>query len=145
MVTMDSLPLRSPFQFREWHHGSIALMLILGGLIAAYYFTGLYGSDDLSYVSGAYGLAGGTPSYAILGGARYTITVTLRAMLEVVGHDPQRADAWFSVIYLLLSIVVYLLVRRLYGIESGICSAFLVIANPILFLYSGAILPDNVL
>lgn len=145
MIVSDSSSLRSPSQRNGRHLGAIALILVSGGLIAAYYFTGFFGSDDLSYVSGAYGLSGGTPPYAIVGGARYTITIPLRMLLEVAGHDPQRAVVWFSVVYLLLSIVVYLLVSRLYGRGAGICSALLVIANPILFLYSGAILPDNVL
>ena len=123
----------------------VLMLMALGALVGGYYFTGLYGSDDLQYVAGALGLGGSVPEYATLGGGRYTVTAPLRLFLSLAGGDLQLAVAGFTLLYIASAFVVYALVASFAGRRVAAIAGVLVIANPLLFIYSGAVLPDNIL
>lgn len=123
---------------------ALLVVLIGGALISLFYFTGLFGSDDLAYINGAAGF-GQAPHYALLGAARYTISFPLRVMLEISGNEPQRAVFGFVVVFMVLALTVYLLVRKLYDKREALLSSMLVVVNPVLYFFAGAVLPDNML
>ncbi|WP_203323182.1 glycosyltransferase family 39 protein [Pseudoxanthomonas beigongshangi] len=123
---------------------ALLLVIIGGALISLYYFTGLFGSDDLAYINGAAGFAQ-APYYALLGAARYTISVPLRVMLELSGNEPQKAVFGFVFVFVVLALVVYFLAARVYNKREALLSSILVVANPVLFFFAGAVLPDNML
>lgn len=123
---------------------ALLLVIIGGALISLFYFTGLFGSDDLAYINGALGF-GEAPYYALLGAARYTMSLPLRVMLELSGNEPQKAVFGFVLVFLALALVVYLLARRVYDKREALLSSILVAVNPVLFFFAGAVLPDNML
>ncbi|MGS1076558.1 ArnT family glycosyltransferase [Pseudoxanthomonas beigongshangi] len=123
---------------------ALLLVVIGGALISLFYFTGLFGSDDLAYINGAAGF-GQAPYYALLGAARYTISVPLRVMLELSGNEPQRAAFGFVVVFIALALAVYFLAGKIYDKRVALLSSVLVVVNPVLFFFAGAVLPDNML
>lgn len=123
---------------------ALLTVLIGAALISLFYFTGLFGSDDLAYINGAASF-GQAPYYALLGAARYTVSMPLRAMLELSGNEPQQAVFGFIVVFIALVLVVYFLVGRIYDKREALLSSMLVAANPVLFFFAGAVLPDNIL
>lgn len=125
--------------------GQLLALAFLALVIGGYFFTGLYGSDDLQYVAGAIGLGGDIPAYATLGGGRYTVTVPLRLFLELGGGDPQLAVVGFTAVYLAIVLGAYLLIAQIHNKATAFVAAALIAANPLLFIYSGAVLPDNIL
>lgn len=121
------------------------LLVVIGGvLLSLFYFTGLFGSDDLAYINGASGF-GHAPYYALLGAARYTMSVPLRVMLELSGNEPQRAVFGFVLVFISLALIVYFLVRKIFGERDALVSSALIVVNPVLFFFAGAVLPDNML
>lgn len=123
----------------------LLVLTVLGLAIGGYFFAGLYGSDDLQYVAGAYGLGGQVPDYATIGGGRYTITAPLRFFLIASSGDLQIAVLGFTLMYIAGACVVCCLVSRVASKSTALLSGILVVSNPLLFIYSGAVLPDNVL
>lgn len=129
---------------QAYNFNALVLVIVGAALISLFYFTGLFGSDDLAYINGAQGF-GHAPDYAWLGAARYTVSLPLRVMLELSGNEPQKAVFGFVLVFIALALAVYFLVRKVYGERVALLSSVLVIANPVLFFYAGAVLPDNIL
>ncbi|MGE8288452.1 MAG: ArnT family glycosyltransferase [Stenotrophomonas sp.] len=120
-----------------------AAMVMLGfALVGYFFFTGLYCSDDTRYLIGAIKVAVGEPiSVASL--------AERRAMFLLPGAMLYRPDAsleWMIVPYALLFVVLglagYLAARQFLGRWAATVGMALAAAQPVFFLYAGAMLPD---
>jgi hypothetical protein len=114
-------------------------------LVGIFYFTGLFSSDDIQYVSGARSILHGLEHEATVGGARLTVSLPLAFFLYLTNDVAQYAVLGFISFYISLVLLTYYGGLLLFSRAVGLIAAILVLANPIIFYYSGAILPDNIL
>lgn len=112
-------------------------LFCISAVMAAYYFIGPFGSDDLQYVQ----LANGGASH--LGTARYAVSAVYALF---VAHSSIQAAAYGFFLYsFLLALATYWIARRFLSQKVAVSAAVLVACNPVVFYYSAAILPDNAL
>lgn len=123
---------------------SLTFLTLFSSLVGTYYFTGLYASDDMQYVTGAQALLGHSAIGPTLGGTRLTMSIPLALFIGVTG-SAQIAAAGFIVFYVALVLLTYWTGRQASGYRCGIIAGWLVACCPLLFFYAGAILPDNIL
>lgn len=114
-----------------------AVLLCVSAAMAAYYFIGPFGSDDLQYVQ----LATGGTSH--LGTARYAVSAVYA--LFATYSSIQAAAYGFFLYAFLLALATYWIARQFLSQRVAMSAAVLVACNPVVFYYSAAILPDNAL
>ena len=107
------------------------------------FFTGFFASDDAAYLFGSRQLAEGAPLQAGLASARLGITLPDAAVYWVAGGEIAWV-CWFHVLYHLgLVAVAFHLGRLIAGERAGLVAAMLTAAQPLFYVYAGAVLPDN--
>jgi len=119
--------------------GLVALALVIDFL----FFTGFYASDDISYIETARTIAEQGMLSPGLGNTRLGVTLPSAFMWWITGGN-LTAVVWFYVGYhLALVPIAYVLGRLLLDDRAGLIGAALVAINPLLYVYAGAVLPDN--
>jgi 4-amino-4-deoxy-L-arabinose transferase-like glycosyltransferase len=123
----------------------VAVALVLDFL----YFTGFFASDDASYLKAARQIA--NFGHDIRGFAWRDSIATTRLGVTIpdgwvywLTDGNVAAIAWFHCIYhLALVILAYAIGREAWEERIGLIAAVLVATCPMLYLYAGAVLPDN--
>ena len=107
------------------------------------YFTGLFASDDAAYLFGSRQLAEGGPLGAGMASARLAITVPDAVVYWLSGGSTAWI-AWFHVAYHLGLVAIAFHLGRLIADERvGLLAAVLTARSRCLYVYAGAVLPDN--
>lgn len=110
--------------------------------IAWLYYTGLYCSDDTRYLLGAIRIAVGEDiSTASLAERRVALLIPAAAMYAAT-RSIDWAIAIYPLFYVGLGIMAYALARLFFPVARALLAALLALAQPALFLYSGALMPD---
>ena len=120
----------------------LAGLIFISVLLAIYFFTGLYGSDDGNYTAILQGMRSGDSPW---GGARWLISVPYALIGQLLGTNLFWSVWVASLWYLALVLVTVFLTRELSSFWPAICAGFLVAACPLVLFYSGALLPDNII
>lgn len=116
---------------------SAYLLALLAGsaLLAAYFYVGPFGSDDLQYVQLA---VGGQPS---LGTARYAVSGYYLFWARWV--DVWLAAYAFFLYAFALGAAAYVFARKFVAVPAAMLAGMLTAFHPLAFYYAAAILPDN--
>lgn len=115
---------------------------MLGLVIAWLYYTGLYCSDDTRYLIGAIRVALGEDISTTSLAERRVALLIPAAVMYAVTRSIDIAVGIYASFYVALGLVAYALARRLFEVRHSVLVALLVMAQPALFLYSGALMPD---
>lgn len=119
--------------------GLVALALLLDFI----FFTGFFASDDMGYIEGARGLCGETEWEPGLANTRIGLTIPAAIVYKLTGSS-LGAMLWFQVVYhLALVVISYVLGRLLLDERAGLIAAGLMAINPLIYVFAGAMLPDN--
>lgn len=125
---------------------SVRILLGLTGLALGLdflFFTGFYGSDDVSYIVGARTIASDGSLSAEFGATRIGLVLPGAAVWWITGGS-LGALLWFHVAYhLALVPIAYVLARLLLDERAGLVAAALVAVGPLFYGFAGAVLPDN--
>lgn len=117
-------------------------LVVLALLLDFLFFTGYYASDDRHYIAGARAIAGDGTFIPELGNVRLGITLPSAFVFWVT--KSVAAIVWFHVVYHLgLVVLAYVLGRMLHEERTGLWAAAFVATSPLLYVYAGAVLPDN--
>lgn len=115
-----------------------AVFLLLGTV----YFTGLYCSDDTRYMLGAMRIALGEPISTASLAERRVMFLLPAALFHAAGRDVELLVAPYLLFFAGTGCAGYLLARRFMSSGGALLAAVLSAAQPVLFLYAGAMLPD---
>jgi 4-amino-4-deoxy-L-arabinose transferase-like glycosyltransferase len=107
------------------------------------FFTGFFASDDSGYLMAARAAAGDATFVAETGSSRMGMTLPAAFLYWVTGGSIA-AIAWFHVVYhLVLVVLTFVLGRLVHDDRTGLVAAALVATSPLLYVFAGAVLPDN--
>ena len=126
---------------RDWLPigGFLLLALFLDGV----FFTGYYGSDDITYLDAASAIANGeAPDFTEFGSARLAMVLPMAAMIFITGQVLPAVNLVFIGYHLLLIALTYRLGATLHGRTAGLVAAVLTTGCPLVLYYSTMILPD---
>lgn len=119
-----------------------AAVVVCFALVGYLFFTGLYCSDDTRYLIGAIKVAIGDPISVASLAERRAMFLLPGAMM----YQPDASLEWMIVPYALLFVVLglagYVVARQFLGRLEAVASMVLASAQPVFFLYAGAMLPD---
>lgn len=117
----------------------VAVALVLDWL----FYTGFYGSDDISYIDTARSVA--NTGFLPPGFGNTRIGVVLPdALVCLIFGDSIASIAWSHVTHHLALIpIAYVLARLLLDNRAGLIAAALTATSPLFFVFAGAVLPDN--
>lgn len=121
-------------------------MIILGAFfLGMFFYTGLYASDDSRYLGllreARFGVAA-VPELAV---ARWLISLPILAYGQLFGIGAFWVASLHTIQYLGLIIVAAYLTRLMASDWASVAAGVLVASCPLVLIYSGAILPDNLL
>lgn len=130
---------------RGWW-SSLRILVVLVGVafvLDFVFFTGYFASDDYGYLMGARAAAGEAPFVPATGNARLAMTLPM-AFVYWITSGSIAAIAWFHVGYhLALVVLTFVLARLIHDERTGLLAAALVAISPLLYVFAGAVLPDN--
>ena len=118
-----------------------ALALVFAA-VGAIWFTGLYCSDDTRYLIGAIKIALGEPIAAESLAERRAVLLLPAALAYAATGDAELAIVPYLAFFVLLGVAGYLLARCVLARGAAVLAVLLAAAQPVLFLYAGALLPD---
>ncbi|MCG8423375.1 MAG: glycosyltransferase family 39 protein [Proteobacteria bacterium] len=124
---------------------ALVLLIALAFALDFLFYTGLFASDDTSYLYAARYLGGDrTHSFPpSLTNARLGINIPNAIFYWLTGGDVSWV-AWGNCLYHLgLVALAFAIGRLLYDGLSGLVAAGIVATSPIFYVFAGAILPDN--
>lgn len=117
-------------------------LVVLALLLDFLFFTGYYASDDRHYIAGARAVAGDGVFQPELGNVRLGITIPSAFVYWFT--NSVASIAWFHTLYHVgLVVLAYVLGRMLHEERTGLWAAALVATSPLLYVFAGAVLPDN--
>ncbi len=116
----------------------------LSCILAMLYFGGFYGYDDWQYSSFLRALRYDEEIRPTLGGARWLVSLPYAAYAQLFGLDPYWAVSLHSLEYLALVWIAMALAGLVASPAASIAAGLLLATCPIILLYSGALLPDNI-
>lgn len=130
---MRNLKLEAPYA---------AVVMVCFALVGYYFFTGLYCSDDTRYMIGAIKVALGEPIAVASLAERRAVFLLPGAMMYQTGGSLEWMIAPYTGLFVVLGLAGYCLARQFLGRLASVVSSVLAVAQPVFFLYAGAMLPD---
>ncbi|WP_296251876.1 hypothetical protein [uncultured Stenotrophomonas sp.] len=130
---MRNLKLEAPYA---------AAVMACFALVGYFFFTGLYCSDDTRYMIGAIKVAMGEPIAVASLAERRAVFLLPGAMMYQTGGSLEWMVVPYTGLFVVLGLAGYCLARRFLGRLASLLSTVLAVAQPVFFLYAGAMLPD---
>ncbi len=121
----------------------LALAVATAALLDFIFFTGIFGSDDGTYLTLAGDMLRGHQAGGNARPSRLGVIAVAAAALCIARGEAQTASLLFAAFHLGLVLIVYELGARLHGWQAGLTAAVLTAFCPILVVYSGCVLPDT--
>jgi len=118
------------------------LAMAFYALLGIYFFTGLYCSDDTRYMIGAIKVALGEPISVASLAERRAMFLLPGSLLYQAGRSLEWMIVPYTALFVVLGLAGYCLARQFLGRTAAVASAALAAAQPVFFLYAGAMLPD---
>lgn len=122
--------------------------LLLGVLAAALaarlaFFTGYFGSDEVTYTGEAVRLlAGEWPQSDYIGAVRLGITFPVALLMWIFGHTEFAANLWSLLCSLGEIALVFILAKHFWGTRAALLSSLLLAFTPLHAHYAGRLMAD---
>lgn len=128
----------------ETAFGQVFLVVILGAAILRWFFyTGFYGSDEVTYLGAAVrALHGDLSPSSYIGSIRYGFQVPIAAFMAVLGQNTLGANAWTFLCSVAEVALVMLAGKALLGPRAGILAGVVLATLPLHVHYAGRIMAD---
>lgn len=134
LFAMDTAPTRSL--------PALATVVLAAVALAWFYYTGLYCSDDTRYLLGAIKIAMGEEIAVGSLAERRAAFLLPAAAVFALTESIDLAIAVYGLFLVGIGVVTLLIARRLLPIGAAWVATLLALAQPVLFLFAGALLPD---
>ncbi len=132
----------SPLHGTDW-----ALLVAVAAFAAAVrivFFTGFFGSDEVTYVESAIAAANGYwPNSTYIGSIRLGVNYPIAASMALFGHTEIAASLWGFVCSVVEVTVVFWFARRVSGRELALVASLLMALLPLHVHLAGRIMADS--
>jgi hypothetical protein len=127
-----------------WSSLALAGVLLAASALRLAFFTGFFGSDEVTYTSLAYLISEGIwkPS-TYIGSVRLGVNLPVGFLLWLFGHHEFVANLWSLATSLGEIVLVFLLARRFWGTQAALLSAVLLASTPLHAHYAGRLMADS--
>lgn len=128
----------------------LAAIALSGFWLIVFFHTGFYAAwDDAQYMLGAYKIASGLPDVIPdtfkLAAYRLGMTAPMAAVYWLADGSVEWVTRFFWGYGVGLILTTFLIGRRIHGTQVGLTAAAVVAASPLVYVFGGAILPDQAL
>ena len=122
----------------------LAGILIFAALLRQIFFTGFFGSDEVTYTEAAWKIAHGDwQSSDYIGAIRYGVNFPVALFFRLFGYTEFVANLWSMLCSLGEIALVYLLAYGFWGRQAAIFSAVLLAVTPIHAHIAGRLMADS--
>lgn len=121
---------------------AVVFTVVVSVIVDLFFFSGFFGSDDISYFGGAVNLLRDGKLNVTFSNGRLTLVGWNLLVILFAGWNGQLVAATYIVFHQILNLSTYGLARRLYGDRVAMLSLFGTATMPLLIIYSTCILPD---
>jgi len=134
---------------RPWRFGladwvALSVLLLTAGIVRVVFFSGLIGSDDVTYTERALAaLHGDWTTSNYVGAIRYGVNLPMAAIMAVFGSSEFNANLWALACSLGEVAIVFLLAKHLWGRRAAMFSALILTLLPLHVNLSGRVFADT--
>jgi hypothetical protein len=121
-------------------------VIILAVLYRLVFYTGIFGSDEMTYNGAALGFLNGTNGHAsYIGALRYGINMPVAAFFSIFGVNEWSANSWSFICSIFEVALVYTFTLRVFGVRAAILAGVIIATTPLHVHYAGRMMGDAVL
>lgn len=118
-------------------------IVALAVLLRWIFFTGYFGSDEVTYTAQALAISKGEwPVSDYIGSIRYGVNIPVAFFMALLGPSEFSANLWSFLCSIGEIIVVYLFARQLWGVRAAWLAALLLAFLPLHVHYAGRLMAD---
>jgi 4-amino-4-deoxy-L-arabinose transferase-like glycosyltransferase len=122
----------------------LAAIVALAILLRWIFFTGYFGSDEVTYTAQALAITKGVwPISEYIGSIRYGVNIPVAFFMALLGPSEFSANLWSFLCSIGEIIVVYLFARQLWGVRAAWLAALLLAFLPLHVHYAGRLMADS--
>ena len=125
------------------HWAVLAAIVAIGIGMRLTFYSGFYGSDEVTYLAAAVNVLNGdwTPS-TYIGAIRYGFQLPMAAFMAVFGQSEQIANLWPLLCSVAEIALVVVFGRRFFGLKAGALAGLILAVLPLHVHYAGRIMAD---
>jgi 4-amino-4-deoxy-L-arabinose transferase-like glycosyltransferase/putative flippase GtrA len=122
---------------------AFASIILLAIFVRAIFFTGFFGSDEVTYTDSAVKIMRGDWSVSsYIGALRYGINIPIATFMAIFGVGELSANLWSFLCSIGEIALVYFAANRLWGLRSAVISAGLMVFLPLHVHFAGRLMAD---
>lgn len=122
---------------------SLATILALAIVLRLLFYTGFFGSDEVTYVETAVGITSGDwHASNYIGATRYGMNLPVALFIYLFGLSEASANLWPFLCSIGEVAIVFVVARRLWGLRVAVISATLLALLPLHVHYAGRMMAD---
>lgn len=133
-------------RMRGWDARSLSALVgitALAALVRLVFFTGFFGSDELTYTDVAFGIANGHLNVSnYIGALRYGVNLPSALFIALFGASEISADLWSLLCSVGEVALIFVLAYRLWGIRGALLSSTVIMLLPLHVHYGGRLMAD---
>ncbi len=135
--------------------GILVFILFLALGLDLLFYTGIYGSDDMSYYGASYLMASGRFDFSQIGtsficddvlfsfgGLRFAVTIPMAIIYYLTSGSVFWINMYFILVHLALVFLTFKTGKLIHNETIGWIASFLVATMPIFYVFAGGIFPD---
>ncbi|WP_168427382.1 ArnT family glycosyltransferase [Candidatus Colwellia aromaticivorans] len=121
-------------------------VIILAILYRLVFYTGIFGSDEMTYNGAALAFLNGTNDQAsYIGALRYGINIPVAVFFLIFGVNEWSANSWSFICSILEVALVYIFALRVFGVRTALFAGVIIATTPLHVHYAGRMMGDAVL
>lgn len=121
----------------------LSVLLLLGLILRLLFFTGFYGSDEVTYLSVAHDILNGDWIQSdYIGSIRYGINIPMAVSMGLFGVSEFSANLWSLATSIAELALVYVAAQLMWGTKPAFASCLLLAFLPLHVHYAGRIMAD---
>jgi hypothetical protein len=137
------LPLKAGERWSAKDTYRLGWLLFFGVVLRVVFFTGFYGSDEVTYTEVARSIAdGAVPRSTYIGAIRYGVNFPVAFFLKVFGASEFSANLWSLVTSTGEIALVYVAAKLMWGTRAAVISALILALLPVHIHYAGRLMAD---
>ena len=130
-----------PWEARDW--AALLALLVVAVTLRVVFFTGFFGSDELTYTEAAYRiLTGEWPSSNYIGSLRYGVNLPVAMFMKLFGVNEVAANLWSLLTSVGEVALVFMLGRMLWGARAGFLAGLTLAVLPLHVHFAGRMMAD---
>jgi len=141
LINTSRTPYLTPLRAADWQ--LLMLVILIAVALRLFFYTGFFGSDEVTYIDTASNIVNGDWSVSdYVGAIRYGMNLPVAFFLYFFELTEASANAWPLICSVGEVVLVYIIARWLWGTRAALISAGILTLLPIHIHFAGRIMAD---